>query len=68
MAIAGVDLVKLLYDPRYAAAGAVVSLVACVQLPTVIRLTYDQAALAAGDTRGYFYLGAGLPARNYFSF
>lgn len=58
MAIEGVDLVALLYDPRYVTAGAVASLVACIQFPTAIAMSYDQAALAAGDTRNYFVLRA----------
>ncbi len=52
----GVWLVGLLYDPRYQGAGAVVVLLALMQLPTIIQLTYDQAALAAGDSRRFFVL------------
>lgn len=54
LALGGVPLVGLLYDPRYAAAGAVVVLAACAQMPAMVGLTYDQAALAAGDSRGFF--------------
>lgn len=54
MALAGVPLVHLLYDQRYAAAGAVVVVLACVQMPQMLMATYDQAALAAGDSRGFF--------------
>ncbi|MDX5358940.1 MAG: polysaccharide biosynthesis protein, partial [Rhodobacterales bacterium] len=54
MALAGVPLVHLLYDPRYAVAGAVVVALACAQMPQLIVATYDQAALAAGDSRGFF--------------
>jgi hypothetical protein len=54
LALGGVPLVGLLYDDRYAPAGAIVVLVACVQMPAVIGMTYDQAALAAGDSRGFF--------------
>lgn len=52
----GVWLVALLYDARYQAAGAVVLLLAAMQVPTIIQLTYDQAALAAGDSRRFFVL------------
>lgn len=52
----GVWLVELLYDARYADAGPVVALLALTQIPTVILLTYDQAALAAGDSRRFFVL------------
>ncbi|MEH6750265.1 MAG: oligosaccharide flippase family protein [Paracoccaceae bacterium] len=54
----GVWLVDLLYDPRYVQAGAVVVLISCMQIPLVIGLTYDQAALAAGDSRGFFVVSA----------
>ncbi|MFN3824342.1 MAG: oligosaccharide flippase family protein [Pseudorhodobacter sp.] len=56
LAFGGVPLVGLLYDDRYAMAGAVVVLVACVQMPAVIGMTYDQAALAAGDSRNFFFV------------
>jgi O-antigen/teichoic acid export membrane protein len=55
-AIAGVWLVGLLYDGRYAMAGAVVVVVSAMQIPFIIGMTYDQAAPAAGDTRRYFLL------------
>ena len=58
MALAGVPLVGVLYDPRYAAAGAVVVAIACVQMPQLLVATYDQAALAAGDSRGFFTVSA----------
>lgn len=54
LALGGVALVGLLYDARYASAGAVVVAVACVQMPAAIGMTYDQAALAAGDSRRFF--------------
>jgi O-antigen/teichoic acid export membrane protein len=54
LALVGVPLVHLLYDDRYAAAGAIVVLVACVQMPAVVGMTYDQAALAAGDSKAFF--------------
>lgn len=56
LAFGGELLVALLYDDRYAMAGAVVVLVACAQMPAVIGLTYDQAALAAGDARNFFFV------------
>ena len=58
VALSGVWLVNLMYDARYAAAGAVVVVIACMQIPQVIVLTYDQAALAAGDSRRFFVLAA----------
>jgi O-antigen/teichoic acid export membrane protein len=54
MAFLGVPLVGVLYDDRYAAAGAIVVAIACLQMPGVIGMTYDQSALAAGDSRTYF--------------
>jgi O-antigen/teichoic acid export membrane protein len=55
-AFAGVWLVDLMYDDRYIAAGAVVVLIACQQIPLVIGMTYDQAALAVGNSKGFFYV------------
>ena len=55
-ALTGAWLVQTLYDPRYASAGAVTVILACAQIPMLIVLTYDQAALAAGDSRRYFIL------------
>jgi O-antigen/teichoic acid export membrane protein len=56
LALAGVPLIGFLYDDRYLMAGGIVVLVACVQMPAVIGMTYDQAALAAGDSRNFFYV------------
>jgi O-antigen/teichoic acid export membrane protein len=58
MAFGGVWLVHLLYDPRYSAAGAIVVVIAFAQILQVVGLTYDQAALAAGDSRNFFFLFA----------
>ncbi|MCX7644516.1 MAG: oligosaccharide flippase family protein [Rhodobacteraceae bacterium] len=58
VALIGVWLVDLLYDARYHDAGAVVVLVACTQIPVIIGLTYDHAALAAGDSRRFFFVTA----------
>ena len=58
MAYVGIPLVELLYDPRFHAAGPIVVLLACAQIPQAIVMTYDQAALAAGDSRRFFLLMA----------
>lgn len=58
VSVSGVVLVDLLYDPRYAMAGAVVVLIAAMQTPQIIVLTYEQAALAAGDSRRFFVVSA----------
>jgi O-antigen/teichoic acid export membrane protein len=55
MAFLGEGIVALMYDDRYAAAGAILVLIAVIQIPQVIGMTYDQSALAAGDSRNYFY-------------
>ena len=39
-------------------AGAVIVLMACMQIPQIIVVTYDQATLAAGDSKPYFVLAA----------
>ena len=56
MAFVAVPLVNLMYDARYAAAGAIVVAVCCAQIPMVIGMTYEHAALAAGDSKGFFWL------------
>lgn len=56
LATTGEALVELLYDPRYETAGPLVTLIALASLPSLIGLTYDQAALAGGDSRGFFWL------------
>ncbi len=57
-AFGGIPLVNLLYDSRYVDAGTIVVVTAVVQIPWVIVLTYDQAALASGDSRRFFVLAA----------
>lgn len=54
MAFAGPALISFLYDARYQDAGAMAVLIACALIPQAIGLTYDQAALAAGDSRRFF--------------
>ena len=56
LAIFGHDVVEFLYDDRYSDAGTLVRLIALASIPTLIGLTYDQAALAAGDSRGFFWV------------
>lgn len=56
LALGGDWLVGLLYDSRYGRAGGVVVLVAVIQMLPAIVLTYDQAALAAGESRRFFIL------------
>lgn len=58
MGLIGVPLVGVMYDARYLHAGVIVVAIACVQLPQVIGMTYDQSALAAGDSRNYFMVMA----------
>ena len=54
MALVGPWLVDVLYDDRYAQAGGMVVLIACALIPQVIGVTYDQAALASGDSKRFF--------------
>lgn len=58
----GTWLVDLMYDPRYAAAGPIVVLIAVMQIPHIVVLTYDQAALAMGDSKRFFVLAASRAA------
>jgi O-antigen/teichoic acid export membrane protein len=62
VAALGVWLVDLMYDDRYLMAGAVVVALACMQVPQIIVLTYDQAALAEGDSQRFFVLSAARAA------
>lgn len=62
VALLGVPLVLLLYDVRYASAGVIVTAVALAQMPAVAGMGYDQAALTAGDGRGFFLLLAARAA------
>jgi len=54
MALFGPVLVDVLYDERYALAGGIVVVISCALIPQVIGMTYDQAALAAGDSKRFF--------------
>ena len=58
LGLVGIPLVGLLYDARYQGAGLVVVVMAVVQMPGVIGMSYDQSALAGGDSRSYFLLMA----------
>lgn len=58
LAFPGQWLVGLLYDPRYQAAGAMTVLIAAVQVPALVIMTCEHAALAAGDSRRYFVFTA----------
>lgn len=55
-AFGGAWLVRALYDPRYHEAAGIVVLVAVMQVPSLLILTCDLAALAMGDSRRYFRL------------
>lgn len=58
MSLLGPALVEIMYDPRYLPAGAVVALMSCALVPSALGMTYDQAALAAGDSRSFFLYSA----------
>jgi O-antigen/teichoic acid export membrane protein len=58
LALAGPALVHFLYDDRYLPAGGVMVAICAVQMIVVVFLTYDQAALARGDSRGFFLVSA----------
>lgn len=57
-AFGGTVIIELLYDPRYASAGLIVVLIACAQMMGLASKVYDQAALAYGDSRGFFIVVA----------
>lgn len=51
-------LIGLLYDDRYLQAGPTLVLIACALILPMIGATYDQAALAKGDSRRFFRVTA----------
>ena len=53
IALVGVPLVALLYDPRYEAAGPVLVLVALTVMPRLITQSYEKLPLAAGHSGRY---------------
>lgn len=57
-ALAGPWAVGVLYDARYVHAGAIIVVLAIALIPQGIGMTYDQAALAAGDSRRFFMYSA----------
>ena len=58
MALVGPWLVDVLYDPRYQSAGGMIVLLSLGLIPQMIGMSYDQAALAAGDSRRFFISSA----------
>lgn len=58
LAYAGPLLVTWLYDARYLHAGGMLVLISVAFIPNAIGMTYDRAALAAGDSRGFFVIAA----------
>jgi O-antigen/teichoic acid export membrane protein len=56
LTVIGPWLVEVLYDARYQSAGTILVWIALVQMWPLIGLTYDQAALAAGDSRTFFWV------------
>jgi len=58
LTLIGPWLVEVLYDDRYLTAGGIIVALGAVQMITVVSLTYDQAALATGDSRGFFIVSA----------
>lgn len=54
LSLLGPPLVGLLYDPRYASAGAMITLFALSVVPLVSLSTIGEALMGAGDTKGVF--------------
>jgi len=59
LALIGPWMVDHLYDPRYHNAGGILVAIACIQLLMIVPLSYETAALAAGDSRGFFVMQSG---------
>lgn len=58
LVLLGPWLVGVLYDDRYAGAGGVVVLIGLALMPQLVTLAYDRAALARGDSQGFFVVNA----------
>ena len=58
LALIGPWLIGLLYDDRYLQAGPMIVLIASASLMPLVTLTYDQAALARGESRRFFRMMA----------
>lgn len=58
MALFGPALIDVLYDDRYTLAGGIIVLMSIVKMVQAIGVTYDNAALAAGDSRQFFVFNA----------
>jgi O-antigen/teichoic acid export membrane protein len=56
LAWSGIWVVDILYSDQYSAAGGVLVAIACMNTPYLTGMTYDYAALAAGDSKGMFFL------------
>lgn len=56
LAFGGVPIVALLYRVEYHEAGAIAVALSCVLMPQAIGLSYDQSALAAGDSKRFFFV------------
>jgi len=58
LSLLGVLIIGILYDDRFHASGGVVVAVALMNIPSLIGMTYENAAMAAGDSRSVFVLNA----------
>lgn len=58
LALIGPWLVGFLYDDRYTLAGPIIVMIASASLMPLVTLTYDQAALARGESRRFFQMMA----------
>ena len=56
LALIGVPLIDLLYDSRYYAAGAMLVIMALMQIPGALTMGNNQLLLAEGDSRRFSYL------------
>lgn len=58
LALLGPWLIGVLYDDRYLLSGPMMVLIACALMPQVVGHTYGPAALAKGNSRGFFRVTA----------
>lgn len=56
LALISIPLIEFLYDPRYHAAGPIMTLIALALMPGLATMSYERLLLSMGDTRRYAFL------------
>jgi O-antigen/teichoic acid export membrane protein len=62
LAIAGPEVIRALYDSRYAEAGWMLQLFAIATIPAIVSVSAERVLMASGDSRSHFLLQASQAA------